>query len=487
MADISGLLKTISQELRKAQNAFFNRKFDEALAIADGIAATLDSAKAQDPAHVQVKTYENQLAKLRKDVASRAGKPAAAPAAPAPPPPTAPPAFPTPPAAPAPAPPPPPTTAAAPAPPPPPAPAAPAQPAKLPGGVAKRIRDVHDLLRRRQVDDAAAVFAEIDASYGGQFDPAHPDYVAARDALVQAQSAKAAAAAANEAAARAADEQRETMRAQSDEWLAKLQAFAPHGSAPFGYGTASVPDLLAQQQAHAAALPVWQAYTAQPFSAGKTDQLLDLERALARSFEQFPVLLEQTKARLADEAADGLRLTLGQLGRPIEGKPAILGAASLKEAEERVASLQPLLAADAPRWSDLCGTLDEIRAKDAANRAARAKATFIRPDAYQGGDAAAVKERAERFIREAHPAAQVLKSVVYSDDWKELSQWEDHAGTPRFVTRREIYAQVAASVAGSCRLFTIYITKELRADQTWSTLAGNVMYAEEMDPGNLGQ
>ncbi|MBM4036341.1 MAG: hypothetical protein FJ291_31790, partial [Planctomycetes bacterium] len=321
MADISAHLKAIAGDLRKAQNAFFNRKFEEALAIADGVAATVESAKAQDPASVQLKSLENQLAKLRKDVTSRMGK-GAAPAAPAPQPPTPAPAT------------------AAPEPPRPaeePTPPAPVGPAKLPGGVSKRIRDVHDLLRRRQVDDAASVFAEIDRSYGGQFDVTNPDYVAAKDALAQAQAARDEAARAKDAAARAADEQRAAMQAQSDEWLARLRAFAPHGTAPFGHGTASVAELLAQRQAYADALPVWQAYTAASFPAGKTDQLLDLERGLARSFEEFPALFEQTKARMADEAAADLRATLDQLDREIEGKPAIMSDRALGEAGERLA------------------------------------------------------------------------------------------------------------------------------------------------------
>ncbi|MBM4040322.1 MAG: hypothetical protein FJ290_17585 [Planctomycetes bacterium] len=463
MADISAHLKAISGDLRKAQNAFFNRKFDEALSLADAVAAAIESAKAQDAANVQLKSYENQLAKLRKDVASRSPKaeaPAATPTAP-------------PPAAPAPAPP----AAATPAP----AAAAPPAPAKLPAGVDKRLRDTRDWLRRGQTDKAAAIFAEIDKSYAGQFDPAHADYVAVKDALEQAQSAQAEAAAAEEAAARAADEKREAMRAQSDEWLAKLGVFAP-----FGHGTASVTELLTQRQSYTDALPVWQAYAAEAFPAGKADQLVELEQSLARSFEAFPAFFEQTKAQMADEVAASLRGTLDQLGREIEGKPAIMNDRAIAEAEEKLASVQPLLADDAARWAALGQLVADIKARNAANRAARAKLITLRPDAYQGDDAPAIKERAEAMVLKAHPDAQVRRSVVYSEDWKELSQWEDYAGTPRFVTRREIYAQVAAVIPAGCRLFTIYVTKEYRADGTWSALAGNIMFTDEMDEANLG-
>jgi hypothetical protein len=231
---------------------------------------------------------------------------------------------------------------------------------------------------------------------------------------------------------------------------------------------------------------VWQAYTATAFPAGKTDQLLDLERDLARSFEEFPAFFEQAKAEMADEAAASLRATLDQLGREIEGKPAIMSDRAIGEAEERLAAVQPLLADDAARWGALSQVVADIKARNTANRAARAKLTFIRPDAYKGDGAAAIKERAERLVREAHPDAQVRRTVVYNEDWRELSQWEDYAGTPRFVTRREIHAQVAAVIPAGCRLFSIYITKEFRADQTWSALTGNIMFTDEMDEANLG-
>jgi len=470
MADISGLLKAISQELRKAQNAFFNGKFHEALALADGVAATIESAKLQDPENVQLKSHGNQLAKLRKDVASRSGKPAAC----APPPPAAP-------AAPA----------AEKAPPPPAAPAAPQaaapQPPKLPAGVAKRLRDTRDFLARGRVSDAAAVFAEIDTAYGGQFDPDSPDCLDVMELLAQAQAQQAEAERAKKAAAEAEEQRRLALRSQCEEWETRLRAFAPHGAAPFGHNTESVPDLLAQAEAYAQALPVWEAFQKGEFPFGKTEGLAELERGLARSFEAFPGFLERTKAARFDDTLAYLRSRLDALGRDVEGKPNIMSAGSMKEAEERLAQVQPLLADDASRWPTLVEALGQVKARNAANRAARAKATFIRPDAYKGDDAPQIKERAERFIREAEPAAQIVKSAVYSDDWKELSQWEDYAGTPRFVTRREIYAQVAARVADGCRLFTLYITKELRSDLTWSALAGNVMHADEMDPSNLGQ
>ncbi len=212
-----------------------------------------------------------------------------------------------------------------------------------------------------------------------------------------------------------------------------------------------------------------------------------MEQSLARSFEAFPAFFEQTKAKITDETAASLRATLDQLGREVEGKPSIMSDASLKQAEEKLAGIQPLLADDAPRWAAVSQVLADIKATNAANRAARAKLTTMRPDAYKGDDAPAIKERAEGMVLKAHPDAQVRRTVVHSEDWKELSQWEDYAGTPRFVTRREIYAQVAAVVPAGCRLFTIYVTKEFRVDQTWSTLTGNIMFTDEMDEANLGQ
>jgi len=88
-------------------------------------------------------------------------------------------------------------------------------------------------------------------------------------------------------------------------------------------------------------------------------------------------------------------------------------------------------------------------------------------------------------VRTRPAVEQLVRTAITKDDWVERAGWEDYAGERRFVTRREIYAQVIARESTGVLLHSLSVTKELRADATWSKLAGNVMWSEEMAPENI--
>jgi len=107
------------------------------------------------------------------------------------------------------------------------------------------------------------------------------------------------------------------------------------------------------------------------------------------------------------------------------------------------------------------------------------------PDIYAGGDAPEIKAFAEGLVRTRPAVAEIVRTAITKDDWAERARCLDYAGERRFVTRREIYAQVIARESTGLLLHSLYVTKELRADATWSKLAGNVMWSEEMAPENI--
>ena len=106
-------------------------------------------------------------------------------------------------------------------------------------------------------------------------------------------------------------------------------------------------------------------------------------------------------------------------------------------------------------------------------------------DVYTGEDAAALKKFAEGIIAKGHPQAQILKTSIYKPQWHEVSQWEKYDGNSRYVTRREIYLQIAAAFGEETKLFTLYLTKEHRVDNTWSELSGHVMHIDSIVEANI--
>jgi len=72
--DIKSLLKEANSELRTAEKLMFNGKSDEAVAAVPKIKSLIEQAKSMDPGNASIKTTENKVLKLIKDLERRTGK-----------------------------------------------------------------------------------------------------------------------------------------------------------------------------------------------------------------------------------------------------------------------------------------------------------------------------------------------------------------------------------------------------------------------------
>jgi hypothetical protein len=464
VTDIKTLLKTISGNQRQAQNALFSGKLDECYALLDQVDAHVAAAVAQAPDEFQVKNAAAQAAKLRKDADKRGGRTG----------PSGPLSSQTLPPSPEPKPAPDSRTPA-------PGPEAQAAPAaaRVPAGVAKRMKDARDALRRGKHDAARESLAEARRAYAGQFDETDPDWVELL-ALVEEESARHEAATRAAEEARAEEEAKATLvRERSAEWRERLQRL---GS--FGHRTGSAVDLLEQRSRCEAARAELEALA----GAGPMELEPDVAQKreeLAKAAEGFPAFFEATRRDFLDTCLQHVKGRSEQLDRTVEGKPSIMNDRSLAEVE---AFFQPYAVAfeqGSADWAALGEALDALRAKNLANRRARAKLTTVLPDVYAADDAPDIRAFAEGLVRSRPTVEDLVRTVITKDDWAERAGWEDYAGDRRFVTRREIYAQVVARESTGVLLHSLYVTKELRADGTWSKLAGNVMWSEDMAPENL--
>ncbi len=448
MTTINDLIKAISAEQRKAQNCMFSRKYAEALELLVRVDSLINEAEAMDAEHVQLKSLVNQYSKMKRDLDQKTGSAQATPPASSQ---TVSPAGETKPAG-----------------------------AKLPAGVDKRIRDMNQLIARGKTEDAVSVFREIGSQYGGQFDTGHPDYSEKALWVESALASMAAQKDAKQAEKEKSTYEREEKERLSSVWTQKLKALPL-----FGFNIADQDDLTRQQKAFEDARVLMDEYRAVDFPYGKQFELEQIEQEVHKRIEGFPQALETTRKRIFDEVDGHLRSRLDGLGRVIEGKPSFMSESSVAETRRWIEERSWIFVSGGTELDHFDTMQQQILEINEINKKEREKLIFLNENIYSGDDAMAIREYIQSLVKTMADGGQVLRTVIYKPEWKELSQWEDYAGTQRFVTRGEIYGQSVARVKGKLKLFTVYITRERKSDGSWTTLTGNIMFSDDMAEENL--
>ena len=333
---------------------------------------------------------------------------------------------------------------------------------------------------RGRLADAISTFREIGSQYGGQFDTTDPGYAEmatwVEQTLAEMETEKAGAQAERERL----DRERTAREEASSDWERRLKALKP-----FGIRTGDITGLLEQEAAFADAQTLFATYRAVDFPFGKTYGLEQIEHDLDVGIQAFPLFLAEAREAFLQEALQHLEQRAAGLEQILEDKPSFMSPSSVKETETFLERFLPLFPAGTPENARIMALLSQVLARNEVNKKDRARKIFIRDDVYQGEDAAAIKERIETLVHTSDAEARIVTTRVYSPEWKELSGWEDYAGTPRFVVRGEIYGQCIAWINDIARLYTVYITRERKSDGTWSQMTGNVMSTEEIAAANI--
>lgn len=99
------------------------------------------------------------------------------------------------------------------------------------------------------------------------------------------------------------------------------------------------------------------------------------------------------------------------------------------------------------------------------------------PDRYKGKEIDTLKTKANELQKKKHADAKILRTTIISPDWKEENVVE-YTDTTRTAIHqritRNVHAQVAAKVGNEVLLYTVYIGKNKRSDDTWGELFGNL-------------
>jgi hypothetical protein len=391
---------------------------------------------------------------------------------------------------------------------------------KLPGGVGKRLKDIDVQLNGAErylpgnakqaqyiLGQARSLFEDIDRQYGGQFDPAHPDYAGARerfDRLTAEAAVQQAAEEEGKAKAQAAGAAKEE---QSREWISRFQAYMSspgiEGHNPdllvFVPGT-SEPEKFGEAYARYEAFKAfYEEYKNTEFPAGRTDKLIDLADNKApahiRYFEERIADRVESVTGYAEKEIDNAMAYLERdNGWKSDNtvKPYLLDHKQMSAIQGAVKNMNAALPADDTARKRVQGKFDALAAKDKANREIRKQRTFMKPDRYKGKDIKALKGKAESLVKnDAKEGGAPLRTTIISEDWDEktVEEWTDTTKTAwRRRTTRSITAQVAAKTGDGVRCITVALAKDKLSDGTWGPLYGNLhQYSEPMLEANVGK
>ncbi len=440
-SDPASFLQNASQNIRKAQNSMFSRRYDEAFSFAREADRALNQAQKHDPDNVQLKSISNQLAKLRNDLDAKTKTKPKQENNPS-------------------------DTSAS--------------QSRLPAGVVKRIRDIKDYLEGKNLVYASQSLKEIINGYSGKFDENDPEFQEALNGVKALEAELQENAERHEEEKEEKERQRAERNEQSQEWIDKIKSLKP-----FSYNTEDIDSILEQEQAYTAASELFDNLSRTVFPSGKTEILESLEAELKKNLSGFTDIINSCRRTLIDKVKQNILNRLESLDKTFEGKIYIISEGSIKECEQWIEELMPLSERQKDDIQGLKNLFEELKIKNSKNKEIRKKQIFLKDHQYNGPDLDDIRSRAVKFVTDAVPGAEIIKVIVQPEAWKEIKRWEQYELSQRFVTRREIYSQIACKIIKDYKLYAIYITQELNSDGSWSQLTGNVMYIEDMAKENI--
>jgi hypothetical protein len=157
----------------------------------------------------------------------------------------------------------------------------------------------------------------------------------------------------------------------------------------------------------------------------------------------------------------------------------------LRERIEKAAGAVP---EDHPAFVSAKRKLAALVEKNRERIRVRMERTFMIPDRFKGAELKDIASKAAGLVSDGLPGAELLRTTVISEDWKEESVVEStdttHTALRHRVTR-SVSAQVAAKVGAAVFLYTVHVAKDRRTDGTFGPLYGNIMFTDPMLEKNV--
>jgi len=242
---------------------------------------------------------------------------------------------------------------------------------------------------------------------------------------------------------------------------------------------------------------LWQDYQKATFPDGKSPELLALEEQMQQRLAEMPEALRQSRALVSadmdKEFSRVLNYVTADTGwKDDPGKmPNIVMERDLVPLREALKRLAGMAGADQNKLATLQETMSKIEQQDQANRAVRADRTYMEPDQYEGDDADSLRRKADGIVKDKIPQAQILRTTLPAEDWKQESvvEWTDTTHTAlRYRNTRLMTAHVAAKGAdGKVYLHSVYLAADRQTDGSWGSLYGHIMWSDWMAEKNVDE
>lgn len=493
-AGADDLAKQADKIIREAERTMFNGKNTEADALLSEASTLIDQGKAEDLNNKRILQVEKNLLRVQQNVDKKLGRTAKSFSSESNLPPQPQPKAMT-------------SKASEPS-----VVATTASGGKLPGGVKKRLQDISGHLNNAEryassdyrnaqykLKQAAELFGEIEKSYGGQFDPKHPDFAAVQTRYVEL-SGKVAEQGAVEAESKiAATEGKVAMERQSAEWIAGFREYLSypgqegHNSAKLVFvpGTSEPEKFTDAQKRFAAFNAFYEAYKKTEFPDGKTWELEDLaENQAPLRLKDFTAEFASRVESVSGEAGTGIDAAMRQLEKDNEWrtdnkvKPNLVDHKWMMSIRESTQNVIAALGESDPKAKEIQLKFDTLVAKDKEHRQIRKERTFMTPDRYAGSDIDQLKKKAEELVeKNKKEGGEPLRCTITSENWQEqtVEEWADTSKTSWVRrTTRNITGQVAARTSDGVRLITVALAKDQQRDGSWGALYGNLH--QDSDP-----
>lgn len=346
---------------------------------------------------------------------------------------------------------------------------------------------------RNNLKWAQLVFDEIAQQY-----PQHlkaPEVVAAKERIERAKQAIEKIEADKKDEKEKEEQGAKNAEALAEEWAQKLSAYKPDptpgSKGDYGTPIGKVEDILTRRAHYLEAKALYGEFKKTGIDKDSHWKLRSAEYDIRVGIQNYEQSLERLVAETEDKVKQWAEWIAGQ---KTSKTPLAIGTLELLGLRKRMEGYRKLVPESDPRRTATEAAMAQLERDQASVEAVVLKSRKMKPDAYKGSDAAAIKSLAKSLVERelgkeeyVGQKGQVLRIHIISANWNRESavEWTDTTESAlQYRVTLGMNVQVAAKWGSMCFLFTLFVHKDT-IDGSQGGLKGHVMFRDKFLESNL--